>query len=139
MWHGCVVGVAAFTARLACVRTRARGAARAHGRGRRRAAAARVGEGGRGALGAVAQGRARVEKKDSRAGRARGGEREGRAERAGREKRGRRDLRRIRGARSATRSADHLCSVGCVRGARVNRVMDTGVGSGLREVGRKRV
>ena len=97
------------------------------------------GRGGRGALGAVAQGRARVEKKDSRAGRARGGESEGRAERAGREKRGRRDLRRIRGARSATRSADHLCSVGCVRGARVNRVMDTGVGSGLREVGRKRV
>ena len=52
---------------------------------------------------------------------------------------GRRDLRRIRGARSAMRRADHACSVGCVRGLRVNRVMDTGVGSGLREVGRKRV
>jgi len=51
-----------------------------------------------------------------------------------------RDSRRIRGARSVTRSADHACAVGCVRGSRANRVMDSGVGVGSfgdREIGRK--
>ena len=59
----------------------------------------------------------------------------GKKEKEGRE----RDSCRNRGARSATRGAGHACAVGCVRGSRANRVIDSGVGVGSfgdREIGR---